>query len=415
MKDLVIVFPGQGSQFAGMGKKWFDENQGVRDRFGQASDIVGYSLADLCFTAPPAEVTRTRFAQVSLLVLGYAMYEVMTDGRKIPVSAMTGHSLGEITALLAAGALTFEDAVRLVKVRGEAMESCVAESGTGMIAAVRMPVTDVEKCVEDFNSGGHDVQVANYNAEAQTVLSGTVDDLKGMTAHLEDRGAKVVKLNVAGAFHSTFMADALPEYTKALDEVEFAEPAVPVYSNVTGQVHESPQAIREALAVQLTSPVRWSDIVASLVARKAAVWIEVGPKQVLKKMLTGAVGSGEVHSLDDEPEQVRAVLDQLVELKKREPGLVGLCLGAAAATRNRNFDADEYRDGVIASYRELQVLGKLDQEALTDEQKRAALDLLLTIMRTKQVPEAEQRDRVESILRRTGDVGLRTNAGALAT
>ncbi|NUT49951.1 MAG: ACP S-malonyltransferase [Saccharothrix sp.] len=415
MKDLVIVFPGQGSQFAGMGKKWFDGHESVRDRFGQASDIVGYSLADLCFTAPPAEVTRTRFAQVSLLVLGYAMYEVMTDGRKIPVSYLTGHSLGEITALLAAGAMTFEDAVRLVKVRGEAMESCVAGSGTGMIAVVRMPVTDVEECVEEFNSGGHFVQVANYNAEAQTVLSGTVDDLKGVTARLEDRGAKVVKLNVAGAFHSTFMADAMPEYTKALDAVDFTEPAVPVYSNVTGEVHGSPQAIREALAVQLTSPVRWSGIVASLVARKAAVWVEVGPKQVLKKLLTGAVGSGEVHSFDEEPEKVRAVLDQLVELKEREPGLVGLCLGAAAATRNRNFDAAEYDEGVVLPYRKLQELAKLDQRTLADGQKQAALDLLLTIMRTKRVPEDEQRDRVESILRRTGDVGLRTIAGALAT
>ncbi|QQQ73926.1 ACP S-malonyltransferase [Saccharothrix sp. 6-C] len=415
MKDLVIVFPGQGSQFAGMGKRWFDGNRVVRDRFGQASDLVGYSLADLCFTAPPAEVTRTRFAQVSLLVLSYAMYEVMTEDRKIPVSAMTGHSLGEITALLAAGALTFEDAVRLVKARGEAMESCVAESGTGMVAAVRMPVADVEKCVEEFNSGGHDVQVANYNAEAQTVLSGTLDDLKGLTAHLEDRGAKVVKLNVAGAFHSSFMADAVPAYTEALHEVEFTEPTVPVYSNVTGEAHESPQSIRESLAVQLTSPVRWSAIVASLVERKAAVWVEVGPKQVLKKMLTGAVGSGEVHSFDEEPERVRAVLDQLVELKKREPGLVGLCLGAAAATRNRNFDAAAYDQGVVLPYRKLQELSKLDQETLSDEQKQTALDLLLTIMRTKQVPEAEQRDRVESILRRTGDAGLRTIAGALAT
>ncbi|TBL42277.1 MULTISPECIES: ACP S-malonyltransferase [unclassified Micromonospora] len=415
MKDLVIVFPGQGSQFAGMGRKWFDEHESVRDRFGQASDIVGYSLADLCFTAPPAEVTRTRHAQVALLVLSYSMYEVMAAGRRVPVSYLTGHSLGEITALLAAGALTFEDAVRLVKARGEAMESCAAGSGTGMIAVVRMPAADVEKCVGDFNAAGHDVQVANYNGETQTVLSGSLDDLLGVTAHLEDRGARVIKLNVAGAFHSTYMAAALPEYTRALDEITFAEPAVPVYSNVTGEVYESAGAIREALAVQLTSPVRWSDIMASLVERKAAVWIEVGPKQVLKKMLTGAVGSGEVYNLDEEPERVGAVLDQLVELKKREPGLVGLCLGAAAATRNRNFDADEYHNGVVVSYRKLQELSKLDQESLSDRQKQTALDLLLTIMGTKRVPEAEQRDRVESIVSRTREVGLRTNAGALAT
>ncbi|WP_440068658.1 ACP S-malonyltransferase [Streptosporangium sp. OZ121] len=413
MNDLVIVFPGQGSQFPGMGKNWFDAHESVRNRFRQASGIVGYSLEDLCFTAPPGELTKTMHAQVALLVLSHSMYEVLTADRTPPVSAMAGHSLGEITALLAAGALTFDDAVRLVKVRGEAMQACATESGAGMIAALGMSAAEVEKCVEEFNTGGRTVQVSNYNAERQTVLSGALDDLKAMTAFLEERGCKIARLNVGGAFHSTFMANAVPAYVRAIEEIEFREPAVPVYSTVTGRAYGSTQEIKDALAVQLTSPVRWSTVVSELAGRDIALWLEVGPKQVLKKLIQDAVDGGAVHSLDAELDQAHAAIDRLVELKRREPGLVGLCLGAAAATRNRNFDEEQYTNGVVLPYRRLQELGQVDKDELSDEQKATALELLHTIMTTKRVPEAERQERIASILERTGNTHLRAPAGVL--
>lgn len=412
MSDLVIVFPGQGSQYTGMGKTWFDANDSVRDRFHEASDIVGYSLEELCFVAPPSELTKTKYAQVCLLVLSYAMYEVVQQHRNVRPSYLAGHSLGEITALLAAGALSFADAVRLVKVRGEAMEVCATENSTGMIAAVRMPVAEVERHVADFNIEGHHVQVANFNAEQQTVLSGTLDDLKGMTAYLEDQGGKVARLNVAGAFHSTYMASAVPAYRQAIQEIEFTTPTVPVVSTVTGRVYESATEITDALAVQLTSPVRWSGVLSTLAGQDAGLWIEAGPKQVLKKLIAGAVDGAEVYSLDEDTDQAYAALDRFIEAKKLEPGLVGLCLGAAAATRNRNFDDDEYAAGVIQPYQRLQELRRVEEDQLTAEQKRTAVDLLLTIMKTKQVPEEEQRDRVAAILRRTGNTDLAVMAGA---
>ncbi|MGW6580023.1 ACP S-malonyltransferase [Streptomyces globisporus] len=412
MNDLVIVFPGQGSQFPGMGKTWFDAHQSVRDRFRQASDILGHSLEDLCFTAPPGELTKTVNAQVALLVLGHSMYEVLNAERTPPVSAMAGHSLGEITALLAAGALSFEDAVRLVKVRGEAMQLCAEENGAGMVAVLGTPVAEVEKFVAEFNAAGEGaartVQVSNYNAERQTVLSGALDDLKDVTAHLEERGCKVARLNVGGAFHSTFMANAVPAYVRAIESIEFSQPTVPVYSTVTGRMYTGVQEIKDALSVQLTGPVRWSTVVSALADREVALWLEVGPKQVLTKLLRDAVDGGAVHSLDTEPDEAYAALDALVERKRREPGLVGLCLGAAAATRNRNFDEQQYNDGVVLPYRQLQELGQVDKDAVSDAQKTAALDLLTTIMTTKQVPGTEQRERIAALLARTGDTHLRT-------
>ncbi|MCO1579138.1 ACP S-malonyltransferase [Crossiella sp. SN42] len=404
MTDLALVFPGQGSQFSGMGRRWFESESSVRERFAQASDLVGYSLADLCFTESPAELTRSRHAQMSLLVLSFAMYEVLGRDRQLPVSYLAGHSLGEITALLAAGAVGFEDAVRLVKVRGEAMESCTAAADTGMIAALRMPVAEVERCVEEFNSGGRTVQVSNYNAERQTVLSGTLADLQGITTLLEDRGGRVATLNVAGAFHSVFMADAVPAYVAEIEKIEFTRPGVPVCSTVTGRLYESAQEIRDALAVQLTSPVRWDAVVSTLTARGVTLWIEVGPKNVLTRMITGA--GAVAHSLDEDTDGAHKALERAIEERRNRPGLVGLCLGAAAATRNRNFDDDEYAAGVITPYRRLQQLSSTEEDELTGEQRREALDLLRGIMRTKGVPEAEQQERIASILRRAGDTEL---------
>ncbi|MEU3850381.1 ACP S-malonyltransferase [Streptomyces sp. NPDC029554] len=409
MNELVIVFPGQGSQFPGMGKTWYDAHESVRDRFRQASDIVGYSLEDLCFTASPGELTRTAHAQVALLVLSHAMYEVLTQDRDgvPPPAALAGHSLGEITALLAAGALDFEDAVRLVKIRGEAMQACAAEGGTGMIAALGMPAAEVEKAVAEFGAEGRTVQVANYNSARQTVLSGTLDDLKAVTGLLEERGCKVARLNVGGAFHSTFMADAVPAYARAVEETAFREPEIPVYSTVTGRVYGGAREIKDALAVQLTGPVLWSTVVSRLAERDVALWLEVGPKQVLKKLIADAVDGADVLSLDTEPDEARAALGRLAERRRREPGLAGLCLGAAAATRNRNFDEEQYAEGVLRPYRELQELAQADKDRVTDAQKASALRLLRTIMATKRVPEQEQQERIAAILRRTGDTHLR--------
>lgn len=406
MTNLALLFPGQGSQFTGMGRSWFESESSVRERFDQASEIVGYSLADLCFTGPASELTRTRHAQVALLVLSFGMYEVISRDRRLPVTHMAGHSLGEITALLAAGAMGFEDAVRLVKVRGEAMEACTTAGDTGMIAALRTPAAQVEKWAEEFNSDGHAVQVANYNAEQQTVLAGTLEELRGMAGLLEERGARVAWLNVAGAFHSTHMADAVPAYAAEIGRIGFTEPAVPVCSTVTGRVYESVEEIRGALSEQLTSPVRWDAVMSTLTADGVGLWIEVGPKNVLGKMVAGAVEDARAHSLGEDAEGTYAALDRAIEERRNRPGLVGLCLGAAAATRNRNFDDDEYASGVIAPYRRLQELASTEDEELTDAGKREALDLLRTIMGTKGVPEAEQRERITSILRRTGDSAL---------
>lgn len=411
MTTVALLFPGQGSQYPGMGLDVFNDNESVRARFDQASEILGHSVAELCFEAAPAELTRTANAQIALLVLSYAMYEVLDETRRPRVTCMAGHSLGEITALLAAGALSFEDAVRLVKVRGEAMDECAASAETGMIAALDVPATQVERLLQQFNADGHGVQVANYNGPTQTVVAGSRAELKQLTTLLEGNGVRVALLNVAGAFHSPYMAGAVPAFVAAISETPFHTPRVPVYSTVTGRRYEGADDIRDALSGQLTSPVRWSAVVEGISRREPDAWIEVGPKTVLTKMVARMLGDDQiVFGLDGEPALRDAGFERL-DAAPGGPSAVALCLGAAAATRNRNFDDAAYTAGVINPYRQLVELNQNAEAPLSDETLFGAIQLLRTIMQTKGVPAVEQSDRIGSILGRTGGADLAERLG----
>lgn len=414
MSRIAIAFTGQGAQFVGMGQQWFDEHASVRDRFAQASEIAGYDLADLVFSGTQEELTRTKHAQMSLFVLGFALHEVLTTGRRVPVGCVLGHSLGEITALTAAEALSFEDGVRLVAARGSAMEKCAQQQDTGMIAALDIGADEVIAAVDTVNeTHGINVQVSNLNTDRQTVLSGTPEELSVMTSHLENLGARVSRLAVAAAFHSTHMAPAVPEYVATVNTIDFRAPAVPVWSTVTGGRLDTPEQIATALAEQLTAPVRWNSIVKEIIRTgDISLWIECGPRRVLSRMIAEHVGDGAVAHLYENPDQTYAAVDNVVR-EFRIPGLVGLCLGAAAATRNRNLTEDGWDTGVVAPYRELQ---KLSQEMAEDGLARElstqevdhSLSLLRTIMNTKQVPAEEQAERIDAILRRSGHFELAT-------
>ncbi len=408
MNEIVVVFPGQGSQYDGMGQAQYEAHQGVRDCFAQASEVLGYSLEDLCFRGAPGELTRTHHAQASILVLSYAMYQVFQESSPVAVDFMTGHSLGELTALAASGAISFTDAVRLVKVRGEAMEECARSTRTGMVAVIGLESAEVDALKDEFNAGGHALQVANYNSDTQTVLGGTIDEVERFTALLDARGHRSARLNVAGAFHSSHMAPAVPAFVAAVEQTEIVQPTVPVVSSVTGRAYTSVEEIRETLAVQLTEPVRWRDVVAGLAERDVRLWIECGPKKVLSKLVAAVVGEDRVRNLDQDADGARAAVEDVLAHRRTEPSFPGLCLGAVAATRNRNFDKDAYATGVLAPYRELQELAGRheDPRGFTTEEKESALRLLRTILDTKGVPSDEQADRIQQILRRSGTPAL---------
>lgn len=283
MPNVVLLFPGQGSQAPGMGKDLAERFPAARDVFAAADEAIGAPLSRLCFEGPVEELTRTLNAQPALLTHGAAVWAVVRDALGKHVVAAAGHSLGEFTAYHAADALALPEAVRLVRRRGELMFQA-GERRPGAMAAIlgnlRVPIEEI--CDRATQEAGLAVP-ANYNCPGQIVISGEVAGVERAMALAKEAGAKPVRLNVSGAFHSPLMADAADGLQSALDLAPFADPRFAVYANVNAQPIEDAALARRLLVRQLTSPVQWSREMESLAAlHPEALYVEMGPGSVLK-------------------------------------------------------------------------------------------------------------------------------------
>ena len=283
MPNVVLLFPGQGSQAPGMGKDLAERFPAARDVFAAADDAVGAPLSRLCFEGPADELTRTLNAQPALLTHGAAVWAVVREAIGDRVVAAAGHSLGEFTAYHAADALALPEAVRLVRRRGELMFQA-GERRPGAMAAIlgNLQVPIEQLCDRASSEAGLAVP-ANYNCPGQIVISGEVAGVERAMELAKEAGAKPIRLNVSGAFHSPLMADAADGLQEALDLAHFADPRFPVYANVNAQPIEDAALARRLLVQQLTSPVQWAREIESLAAlHPDAHYVEMGPGAVLK-------------------------------------------------------------------------------------------------------------------------------------
>jgi len=283
MPNVVLLFPGQGSQTPGMGKDLADRFPAAHDVFLAADAAIGAPLSELCFGGPADELTLTHNAQPALLTHGAAVWAVLRDELGGHVVAAAGHSLGEFTAYHAADALALPEAVRLVRRRGELMlEAGQRRPGT-MAAILGNPSTSVESICERASAEGSLVVPANFNAPGQVVISGEVKGVERAMALAKEAGAKPIPLKVSGAFHSPLMADAAHGLEQALDLAHFGDPRFPVYANVNAQPVESAALARRLLVEQLTAPVQWArELEHIAVLHPDALYVEMGPGAVLK-------------------------------------------------------------------------------------------------------------------------------------
>jgi [acyl-carrier-protein] S-malonyltransferase len=254
-----LLFVGQGSQYVGMMKDLSESYEKARQIIDQADKILGYSLSSICFDGPLEKLKETRYTQPALFVHGAVLTELVRD--KITFDAVAGHSVGEYAALYAAGVLSFEDALRLVSLRGELMfKAGEYEPGT-MLAVIGMADEKVEEiCRELTDKGkGNVVVAANFNSPGQVVVSGSAEYLRENASAFKQSGARMVsELVVSGAFHSPLMLPAKEELEKAINAINFIDARVPIYSNVYAQPLRKSQELKEALILQLTSPVKWT-------------------------------------------------------------------------------------------------------------------------------------------------------------
>lgn len=279
-----FVFPGQGSQFVGMGKDLYDNNEKAKELFEKANGILGFRITDIMFEGTDEELTQTKVTQPAVFL--HSVISALCLGDEFAPTMVAGHSLGELSALVAAGALSFEDGVKLVSARAIAMQkACEAAPGT-MAAVIGLPDEKIEEICAEVSTDGNIVVAANYNCPGQLVISGNVDAINAACEKLKAAGAKrALPLKVGGAFHSPLMQPAKEELEKAIKATTFSEPKCPVYQNVDAQPHTDPAEIQANLIAQLTSSVRWTASVQNMIKAGANDFTECGPGKALQGMI----------------------------------------------------------------------------------------------------------------------------------
>ncbi|MDQ6694530.1 MAG: ACP S-malonyltransferase [Chloroflexota bacterium] len=304
MDKVSYVFPGQGSQYVGMGRDIFARSQAAREVFTEADNVLGFSISSLCFDGPAEMLNDTQYTQPAILTVSIAYLAVLQErlhesGRHIEPTYMAGHSLGEYTALVAAGAMNFPDALRLVWERGRLMKEDGERHPGGMAAVIGLSADRLQNVVDRAGSEGV-VVIANANSPVQTVISGEIAALlKAMDLARQEGAAKVARLAVSIASHSPLMQQAGTQLGQLIGNIKFTDPLVPLIANITGQALTTADDIKRELSEQLCKPVAWVASVRQMVESGVNTFVEIGPGQVLSGLIKRTSDDVQVLKFDD--------------------------------------------------------------------------------------------------------------------
>ncbi len=314
---VAVLFPGQGSQYLGMGQEFMKEDGECAALMNMAEDVCQLKLGALCAEGPMEDLTRAANLQPAITITNLICWQRFTkefDGLG-EISCFAGHSLGEYSALCAAGVITPEDTLRLVSMRGSLMEREGRKNPGGMRAVIGLNIEGINEILVSYTGSGV-VVAANHNTPEQIVLSGSLDGLDGVSKIIEENGGKVIPLNVSVANHSPLVADAVPDFARFMETIEFRRPEIPVYFNVTAALETEPATMKKMMAHQIASKVRWCETIEAMLADGVDTFVEIGPKTVLKGLVKKIAAKGtKVAALQfDTPATLKKCLEELKTL-----------------------------------------------------------------------------------------------------
>lgn len=306
MVECAYIFPGQGAQYPGMGKDLYNDYDSAKETFEQASRALGFDIAKLCFEGPPEELTKTENCQPAILTVSIAAFKAFgTQNKKFEPKAALGLSLGEYSALVAAGAVAFGDAVRLVRLRGQFMEEAAEQFPGKMVSIMGLGVESVEEIAKEAGC-----EIANLNCPDQVVLSGSDEAIqKAIDISKQKGAAKAVLLSVSGAFHSSLMSQAGQRLKEEISKIYFFEPELPVISNINATPETNPVQIKENLIDQVSCATHWEKSIRYVASQKINTFLEIGPGNVLKGLIKRIDPTLLVHNIENSDDIKKLLLN----------------------------------------------------------------------------------------------------------
>lgn len=401
MIKRAFVFPGQGAQYVGMGKKICEKYSIAKETFQEASEALNIDILKLCTESDLGELTLSKNAQPAILTTSVAMYRVFCQEEEIKANILAGHSLGEISALTCAGAIELADAVKIVRKRGEFMQEAVEGIDTKMVAISYREPKKIEELCKKFSTDSEKVAISNYNSRSQLVLSGKSKVVDQVLKELENEQVMSRELKVSAPFHTSYMKPAADKLKEELLKYQFHDLNTPVLSNVTANLYCGKESIVDNLYHQVYMPVRWSDCMFYLKKSMVTYGVEMGPGQVLKQLMKANYSDIKFYTYDGEKEieKIRMVT------KQGYIPFLSRCLGIACATKNNNWNNNEYEEGVVKPYKEIarmqEQVEKEEREA-TKEEMEMAIDMLKKMFQTKGTDEKERVQRFKELFYDTG-------------
>lgn len=394
LKKMVFLFPGVGSQYVGMGKSLYDNFKVFKETIEEAGDILKLDFNQLFFSPKKKEeLNKLENAQSALLTASIATYRVFMQEIGIQPHYCMGHSLGEYSALCAAGVIRFSDALKLVRDRALVVNAAAEGVNGTMMWVINLDVEILENVCRDAAGQEQEVYISAYDSPTQASISGHTDTLMKVAKGLEKKGAIVYPLKFNGPFHCPLMKEAAEKMKPILQQYHYEKPRYTVIANRDALPYNDAESVVDNLSLQLISPIRWKASIEYLLVQGVGIGIEIGPKNVLKFLMAKNTDAIRTYTTDN-TNDLDLIRHELVIGEEEYLHIIGKCLGAAVSTKNRNNNKDEYEQYVVKPYRKIETMYRELQSngmKVGKDEVKDAVEMLHAVMAAKKVPEQEQK------------------------